>query len=145
MSRWDPAVFVAAPRPAVHAYLADPRNRPEWQGSLARVELLDDGPPRVGMRWVDHVRGGVRFPLRITGMVADELWVEQGSLGPLTAEVRLGFEDAVEDGVAGTRVRVVVRVRGRGAARPAGWLATGVLSAAVRVDLPRLVRVIEAR
>ena len=91
------------------------------------------------------MRGGVRFPLRITEMVPDVLWAEQGSLGPMTADLRLGFDDAVEDGVAGTRVLIEVRVRGRGAFRPAGWLATGVLSAAVRVDLPRLVRVLEAR
>jgi hypothetical protein len=36
-------------------------------------------------------------------------------------------------------------VRGRGAGRPLGWLATAVLSTAVRVDLPRLARVVESR
>jgi uncharacterized protein YndB with AHSA1/START domain len=145
MSRLDPAVFVAAPRPSVYAYLADPRHRPEWQASLDRVELLDDGAPRVGMRWVDHVRGGLRFRLRITEMAPDAVWAESGSVGPLAAEVRLLFEDAVRGGAAGTLVRVVVRVRGRGVARPLGWLATGVLSTAVRTDLPRLVRRLEAR
>jgi uncharacterized protein YndB with AHSA1/START domain len=145
MSRWDPAVFVAAPRAQVFDYLADPRNRPEWQASLARVELLDEGPPRVGTRWVDHVRGGVRFRLRITEMVPATRWAEQGSTGPLTAQVTLLFEDALRDGVEGTLVRLVVRVRGRGVARPLGWPATVVLSAAVRLDLPRLRRVVESR
>ena len=42
------------PVPVAFAYLADPRNRPEWQSSLRRVELLDEGEPRVGMRWRDH-------------------------------------------------------------------------------------------
>jgi hypothetical protein len=141
----SPAVYAAVPRPAAYAYLADPRNRPEWQASLARVELLDDGPPRVGMRWVDHLHGGLRFRLRITELVSDVVWAESGSLGPLTAVVRLHFDDAERGGVPGTRVRIVVRVRGRGVARPLGWLATGMLSAAVRVELPRLVRVLEAR
>jgi uncharacterized protein YndB with AHSA1/START domain len=141
----DPAVFVAAPRPRVFDYLADPRNRPEWQGSLASVELLDEGPPRLGMRWVDHVRGGLRFRLAISELVPSTRWAETGRTGPLTAEVRLLFEDAVRDGIQGTLVRLAVRVRGRGAARPLGWLATAVLSAAVRVDLPRLARVVESR
>ncbi len=141
----DPSVFVAAPRPRVFDYLADPRNRPEWQASLARVELLGEGPPRVGMRWVDHVRGGLRFRLRITELVPWERWAETGRTGPLTAVVTLLFEDSVRDGVDGTLVRLLVRVRGRGVARPIGWLATVVLSAAVRVDLPRLARVVESR
>jgi uncharacterized protein YndB with AHSA1/START domain len=150
MARWDPTVFVAAPRPTVFDYLADPRNRPEWQASLARVELLDEGPPRVGMRWVDHVRGvgplrGPRFRLAISELVASTRWAETGRTGPLTADVTLLFEDAVRDGIRGTLVRLEVRVRGRGAGRPLGWLATAVLSTAVRVDLPRLARVVESR
>jgi uncharacterized protein YndB with AHSA1/START domain len=145
MSRWDPTVFVAAPRPQVFAYLADPANRPEWQASLARVELLDEGPPRVGTQWVDRLRGGLRFRLRITELVPSTRWAESGRAGPLTADVTLLFEDAVRDLVQGTLVRLEVRVRGRGAVRPLGWLATAVLSAAVRIDLPRLARVVESR
>jgi len=144
-TRWDPSVFVGVPRDVAFAYLADPRNRPEWQATLARVELLDDGPPRVGMRWVDHMVGGPAFGLRITELVVDERWAEAGTTGPVRAEVTMHFEDAVRDGVAGTVVRIVVRVRGDGLARPMGWLATGLLSAAVRLDLPRLARVVESR
>ncbi len=29
-------------------YLVDPANRPAWQSSLRSVELLSEGPPRVG-------------------------------------------------------------------------------------------------
>jgi hypothetical protein len=150
MARWDPTVFVAAPRPRVFDYLADPRNRPEWQASLARVELLDEGPPRVGMRWVDHLRGlgplrGPRFRLGISELTPSTRWAETGRTGPLTADVTLLFEDAVRDGIQGTVVRLAVRVHGRGVARPLGWLATAVLSAAVRVDLPRIARVVESR
>jgi len=138
-------LFVAAPRPRVFAYLADPRNRPEWQASLARVELLDDGPPRVGMRWVDHLRGGPSFGLRITELVPDERWAEEGTTGPVRAGVTMSFDDAVRDGTAGTRVRLAVRASGRGLARPLGWIGTPVLSLLVRLDLPRLRRAIEAR
>ncbi len=145
MASLDPTVFVAAPRPHVYDYLADPRHRPEYQASLDRVELLDDGPPRVGMRWVDHLRGGMSFRLQITEMVPGSRWAENGTIGPLTAGVTLTFEDAERDGADGTLVRIAVRVHGRGAARPLGWLATGLLSAAVRLDLRGIARAAEPR
>lgn len=141
-TRWDAALFVAAPRAVVFAYLADPRNRPEWQGSLDRVELLDDGEPRVGMRWVDRLKGGPAFELQIIGLEPGEMWAEVGTAGPVTAFVTLLFEDETRDGVAGTCVRVVARVRGRGAARPVGWLATAAMSLLVRRDLPRVARLL---
>ena len=82
--RWDARVFAAAPRSAVFAYLSDPVNRPEWQASLKRVEVLDAGPPHVGQRWVDHVKVGPRFELQITGLEPDRLWAETGTSGPFT-------------------------------------------------------------
>jgi uncharacterized protein YndB with AHSA1/START domain len=142
---WDAAVFVAAPRPQVFEYLADPRNRPQWQATLDRVELLDEGEPRVGQRWVDHLKGGPAFELQIIGMEAPDLWAEMGSVGPLRAFVTLLFQDETRDGVPGTCVRVVARVRGDRFARPLGWVATAAMTLLVRVDLPRLVRAVERR
>ena len=139
-SRWDPAVFVAAPRTKVFDYLADPRHRPEWQASLDRVQLLDDGPPRVGMRWVDHLTVGPSFELQIIGMEPHDLWAEMGRIGPLRAFVTMLFQDEVRDGEAGTCVRIVTRVRGARLAKPVGWVATAALALLVRVDLPRLAR-----
>ena len=40
-------------------YLSDPVNRPEWQSSLRRVEVLDVGPPHRGQRWSDHTAVGL--------------------------------------------------------------------------------------
>ena len=139
-TRWDPAVFVAAPRTRVFGYLADPRHRPEWQASLDRVQLLDDGEPRVGMRWIDHLKGGPSFELQIIAMEPPDVWAETGRIGPLTAFVTLLFEDETRDGVEGTCVRVVTRVRGARLATPVGWLGTAALALLVRVDLPRLAR-----
>ena len=138
--QWDAAVFVPAPRADVFDFLADPRNRPRWQASLDRVEMIDEGEPHVGMRWVDRLRLGPAFELQIIGLEPDEMWAEIGSTGPLTTFVTLFFEDEVRDGVEGTCLRVVARVRGQWLARPLGWLATGVMSALIRVDLPRIVR-----
>ena len=69
-------------------------------------------------------------------------------LGALIGErVRAGadkltmfFADETRDGVDGTCVRVVARVRGRRLAKPLGWVATGLMTGLVRVDLPRIVR-----
>ena len=144
-TRLDPAVFVAAPRADVYDYLADPRNRPEWQASLDRVELLDEGEPRVGMRWIDHVRVGPAFELQIIGMEPGQLWAEMGTVGPFRAFVTLFFDDEVRDGVDGTCVRIVARVRGTKAAKPLGWAATGLMATLVRLDSPKIVRALEGR
>jgi len=144
-TRLDPAVFVAAPREDVYGYLADPRNRPEWQAGLERVELLDDGEPRVGMRWVDHVRVGPAFELQIIGMQPGSLWAEMGTVGPFRAFVTLLFDDEERDGVQGTCVRIVARVRGTRAAKPLGWAATGLMATLVRLDSPRISRAVERR
>jgi uncharacterized membrane protein len=144
LKRWDPAVFVAAPRQRVYDYLADPRNRPEWQASLRRVELLDDGPPRAGTRWVDHVYGAPPFHLRITAMESGEVWAEVGSSGPFTAYGTLLFEDAAREGAPGTVVRCVARVSGGGAARLLAPFATGIAALLVRNDLRRASRLLRA-
>jgi uncharacterized protein YndB with AHSA1/START domain len=144
-TRLDPAVFIPGPREEVFGYLADPRNRPEWQASLERVELLDEGEPRIGMRWVDHVRVGPTFELQIIGMEPSSMWAELGTIGPLRSFVTLLFDDEVRNGVPGTCVRIVPRVRGTRAAKPLAWAATGFMAAVVRFDTTRIVRAFEQR
>jgi hypothetical protein len=147
--RWDASVFVAAPRPVVFDYLADPRNRPEWQASLDTIELLDplsrEQEPYVGLRWIDRVKVGPPFELQISRLEPDQLWSEVGSAGPFTAYGTLLFEDETRDGREGTRVDCIARVHGRGLARPLGPAATALGVALVRVDLGRAARVLGAR
>lgn len=142
LRRWDAAVFVPAPRQQVYDYFADPRNRPQWQASLRRVDVLDDGPPRAGTRWIDHVYGAPPFHLEITRMDDGELWAEAGASGPFTAYGTLLFEDAVQDGVAGTGVHCIARVTGRGAARVLAPFAMAVAALLVRNDLRRAARIL---
>ena len=73
------------------------------------------------MRWLDHPKVGPAFELQIIGMEPTELWAEMGRLGPLQAFVTLLFSDEMRDGVDGTCVRVVTRVRGARLAKPLGW------------------------
>ncbi len=147
--RWDASVHVAAPRSVVFDYFADPRNRPEWQASLASIRLLDplapEQAPYVGLRWVDQVKVGPPFELQISRLEPDRLWSEVGTAGPFTAYGTLLFEDETSDGVAGTRVHCIARVQGRGAARPLGPAATVLGVALVRVDLGRAARVLAGR
>ena len=147
--RWDASVFVAAPRPVVFDYLADPRNRPQWQASLDTIELLDplsrDQEPYVGLRWIDRVKVGPPFELQISRLEPGQLWSEVGSAGPFTAYGTLLFEDETRDGTAGTRVHCIARVHGRGLARPLGPAATALGVALVRVDLARAARILGAR
>ena len=144
--RWDASVFVAAPRQRVFDYFADPRNRPEWQASLASIELLDplapEQEPYVGLRWVDKVKVGPPFELQISRLEPGQLWSEVGAAGPFTAYGTLVFEDETRNGATGTRVHCIARVHGRGVARPLGPAATVLGVALVRVDLGRAARVL---
>ncbi len=142
LRRWDPAVFVPVARERAYDYLADPHNRPEWQASLRRVDVRDEGRPRVGTRWTDHVYGAPPFHLHITRMDAGRLWAETGTSGPFTAYGTLLFEDAERDGVPGTVVRCIARVTGRGPARFLAPVAMLVAAVLVRNDLARAARVL---
>ena len=123
------------------AYLADPRNRPEWQSSLRRVELIDEGAPRIGFRWRDHTAARVVPEMVITELETDVLWAESGRWRAIEADLTLRF--APHRG--GCSVDVEFVVRGEGFLRPVGWAASGAGLFAVRSDLRRAGRILEAR
>ena len=123
------------------AYLADPRNRPEWQSSLRGVDLLDEGEPRVGMRWRDLTSARIVPDMVITAMEPDVLWAETGRWKAIEADLTLRF--APRDG--GCRVDVAFGVRGHGVLRPVGWAATGAGLFAVRGDLRKAGRILASR
>ncbi len=134
-------VDFAVPVEVAYDYLADPRNRPEWQSSLKSVEMLDDGEPRVGMRWRDHTAARIVPDMEITVMEPGQVWAEVGTWRAISALLVLTFEPAP----TGSTVNVLFRVSGRGLLAPAGWLATlgGVLP--VRSDVKRAARILAAR
>jgi len=124
------------------AYLADPRNRPEWQSSLRSVEMLDDGEPRVGMMWRDHTVVGLVPQMEITTLEPGELWVEKGYWrGVIQAILTLGFEPTA----TGCMVDVRFRVGGRGILAPVGWAATGAGVFPVLSDVRRAARLLAER
>jgi len=122
-------------------YLADPRNRPEWQPSLKAVELLDDGEPRVGLRWVDVTRTGLRPLMEITTLERPDVWAERGRWRGLEAVVSLWFT-ATEGGCS---VALVERVHGHGPWRPVGIPATVAGAFVGKADLKRAARIVSDR
>jgi hypothetical protein len=134
-------VRYAVPVPVAFGYLADPRNRVEWQSSVRGVELLDEGAPRVGMRWRDLTAVRLDAEMQITELETDVLWAETGRWRAIEADLRLRF--APHRG--GCSVDVEFEVRGPGLLRPAGWAASGAGLFAVRSDLRRAGRILQAR
>jgi len=134
-------VDFAVPVGVAYAYLADPRTRPEWQSSLKSVEMLDEGEPRIGMRWRDHTAARIVPAMEITEMDPDVLWAEVGTWRAVSALLTLGFEPSA----AGCTVDVRFRVTGRGLLAPVGWLATGAGVLPVLSDVRRAARILSKR
>lgn len=134
-------VAYAVPVSVAFAYLADPRNRPEWQSSLRGVEVLDDGPPRVGQRWRDLTAARIVPEMTITDLEPDVLWAETGRWRAFEADLALRFRD---DGDR-CRVEASFVVRARGILGPAGWIATRAGLFAVRSDLRRAAAILAGR
>ena len=127
--------------PAAFEYLADPRHRPEWQSSLRRVELLDEGAPRVGMRWRDITAVRMAPELTITELEPNVLWAETGRWRAIEADLTLRF--APHRG--GCSVDVEFEVRGRRLPAAVGWAASRAGLFAVRSDLRRAGRILRTR
>jgi uncharacterized protein YndB with AHSA1/START domain len=140
-SRRTTTLRYAVPVHAAFRYLADPRNRPEWQSSLRSVELIDQGEPRVGFRWRDHTAVGMVPDMVITELEPDVSWAESGRWRAIEADLTLRF--APHSG--GCSIDVEFAVRGNGYLRPVGWAASAAGLFAVRSDLRRAGRILEKR
>ena len=113
-------------------YLADPRNRPAWQSSLARVEGVE-GEPRVGQRWTDVTRPGLRPAMETTELDRPHRWSERGTWRGFSARLTL---DLVPTG-DGCEVAFDFAVAGRALLAPVGAVLTRLAVPAVRADLRR--------
>lgn len=125
-------------------YLADPRNRPQWQSSLRSVGPIDAGEPRVGMRWRETTVVGVRPRLEITEHSPYAVWSERGTWRGVSATLRLRF-DPVETGGVGCVVQGRGEVRGSGPWAVPATLAGLLAGAAVAADLRRAAGLLAVR
>lgn len=132
------AVRFGVPPEVAFDYLADPRNRPQWQSSLRRVDGVE-GVVRVGQSWVDVTVPGLRPRMTTTVVDRPTRWAEVGEWRGIDAELTLDFAPA--DG--GTLVTPSFRVTGRGLARAPAWVADKVAVYAVLPDLRRAAGLLE--
>ena len=121
--------FRVAPEVAFD-YLVDPRRRPEWQSSLARVEEVT-GEPRIGQTWVDVTKPGVRPRMETTELDRPRRWTERGTWRGFSATLTLTFTPTQ----TGCDVVADMRLRGRGPAAPLARLLGLVAPYAVAGDL----------
>jgi uncharacterized protein YndB with AHSA1/START domain len=134
------AVDFDVPAEVAFDYLADPRNRPQWQSSLRRVELVDHGV-RVGQRWVDVTAAGVRPRMETTVLDRPTTWTERGAWRGVTATLTLVLEPTAR----GCCVEADFEVSAAGWARPFGPAITRAGRLAVPRDLRRAARILSGR
>lgn len=122
-------------------YLADPRNRPQWQSSLLSVDVPADQEPHLGQTWSETTAVGVRPHLETTVFTPFREWAETGHWRGVTATLALHFTDVPR----GCRVRATGEVSGQGPwAVPAG--AAGLLaSRTIAADLRKAGLVLASR
>ena len=136
--RMELEVVLDAPVERVFVFLADPENRPRWQSSLRRVELITEGEPRVGTRWREQPIGLGWVELEIVRFERDRAWSERAELAFGTFTLTLRFTPEGE----ATRVHVDAELALRGAARLLGLGARLVLPRAFASDLRRAGRIL---
>lgn len=118
---------------AAFAYLVDPKNRPQWQSSLRRVENVRPATPGVGQTWVDVTTPGMRPAMETTVFEPGSTWTERGTWRGITAELTLRFVPRP----GGCTVTAETAVVGRGLLRPIGPVITWAAGFAVPGDLRR--------
>lgn len=131
----DRRVSMPVPPEVAFDYLVDPRRRPEWQSSLARVEGVS-GEPRVGQTWVDVTRPGLRAAMETTELDRPTRWTERGTWRGVGATLTLSFAPAP----GGCTVAVDFAITGPGPLGPLMRLVTIASRPAVRADLRRAAR-----
>ncbi|HEX5087856.1 MAG TPA: SRPBCC family protein [Nocardioides sp.] len=131
-------VAFAVPAEVAFDYLVDPRNRPEWQSSLRRVEDVD-GEPRAGQSWTDVTWPGLRPAMRTEVFDRPWRWAESGTWRSVRAELALLFDPTGEQACD---VRFDFRIRVLG---PVGLAVSALSVPAVRADLRRAARILSSR
>jgi uncharacterized protein YndB with AHSA1/START domain len=121
------------PPAVLFRYLADPRNRPEWQSSLKAVADVDPGEPRAGMHWRDVMKVGVRPSMQLTEVVPFRTLTELGSWHGIDGLLTLRFVKRSD----GTRLTAEGRITARGPFAIAAAAAARWAPAAITADLER--------
>lgn len=133
--------LVARPVAEVYAYLAEPRNRPEWQSTLRSVEMLTEGPTRLGTRWKERAIGFGTSEMEIVVFDPDRAWGERARSPVGDATVVLRF-DPGEGHPAATQITLEAELE---IPQLVGPIARFILSTIFRRDLARAEAILRAR
>ena len=133
MSSFSVTLDLPQPPEVLFRYLADPRNRPEWQSTLRTVEDVDEGEPHEGMQWRDVTKVGIKPHLRITELVPFRTLSEVGTWHGVEGLLTLRFLRTGD----GTRVTAEGSVVGHGALAVAAALAGRWAPTTIKADLER--------
>jgi hypothetical protein len=131
---------IRQPLTKVYPYLAEPRNRPTWQSTLRRVDMLTQGPLGCGTRWREKAVGFGTSEMEIIAFEPNRVWGEHARSPVGEATIMLYFEE--EAGTPpGTRVRVEAEL---GVPRLLSPVARLVMTRLVRSDLARAERILQS-
>ncbi len=122
------------PPAVLFRYLADPRNRPEWQSSLRSVTDIDPGEPHAGMHWRDVTKVGIKPHMQLTELIPYRTLSEIGTWHGVDGLLTLKFLKVGE----GTRLTAEGRVIGRGPFAVAAAVAARFAPATIKADLERV-------
>jgi uncharacterized protein YndB with AHSA1/START domain len=131
---------IQQPLTKVYPYLAEPRNRPTWQSTLRRVDMLTKGPPGRGTRWRERAVGFGTSEMEIIAFEPNRVWGEHARSAVGEATITLYFEEE-----AGTPPVTRVRVEAELALpRLLGPVARLVMTRLIRSDLARAERILQS-
>jgi hypothetical protein len=133
-------VAFAVPREQAFDFLVHPHHRTRWQSSLREVGQVQPLPPQVGTRWSERAVGGVVSQMGLTVVERPRTWAETGTSHGITMDLALSFEDAP----GGCLVSAEVSFRARGPWRVVAPLAARLFPFAIRSDLARAARLLDA-
>jgi uncharacterized protein YndB with AHSA1/START domain len=133
MGSFTITIDLPQPPAVLFRYLADPRNRPEWQSSLRSVTDVDPGEPHAGMQWRDVTKVGIKPHMQLTELIPYRTLSEIGTWHGIDGLLTLKFLKVGE----GTRLTAEGRVIGRGPFAVAAAVAGRFAPATIRADLER--------
>jgi uncharacterized membrane protein len=144
MDTVETSIDIQRPVDVVFAYVADPRNGPQWQGAIKETRVTPEGPPAVGTKVTQVVSFlGVKLEPtgEITALEPNRSFSVKGRSGPAELEATYRFEAAG----AGTRLSATIQVEPGGLFKVAGPLFASQFKKQTEADFQRLKEVLEAQ
>jgi uncharacterized protein YndB with AHSA1/START domain len=138
MGSFTITIDLPQPPAVLFRYLADPRNRPEWQSSLRSVTDVDPGEPHAGMQWRDVTKVGIKPWMEITELTPYRVLSETGTWRGVDGLLTLRFVKTQQ----GTRVTAEGRLIGHGPFALAAAVSGRWAPETIRKDLLRASEVL---